>query len=255
MPTQLESAPIPTYTVADPREAALCVVNEIAELLAQKPNTVLGLATGNTPILVYRELVRRVQVAEISFSRATIFNLDEYAGLKPQHSGSFRAFMEAHLMDAIDLDPSRWHTPKSCANEQESATEAARIESLLETVGGIDLQLLGLGRNGHIAFNEPGSQETSRTRRVRLSEDTRAANRPDFPAGEEVPSHALTMGIGTILEARRLRILAFGPHKADAVAGMLQGPRSKRLPASFLRAHGDAELWLDESAAGALSLD
>ncbi len=228
------------------------MADEIGALISREEGAVLGLATGHTPARTYLELVRRVQDRELSFERATTFNLDEYAGLAAGHAASFRSFMRGRLFDRVDLDTARSHFLRGEVTEAEQAVECARYEALISEAGGIDLQLLGIGLNGHIGFNEPGSTRDSRTRRVELSEVTRAANRPDFPATEEVPRHALTMGIGTILQGRRLRLLAFGEEKAEIIAELLNGPISSALPASFLREHDDVELWLDEAAASAL---
>ncbi|MCB9913888.1 MAG: glucosamine-6-phosphate deaminase [Planctomycetes bacterium] len=254
MPTVLlTSAPVPTFVVDDPRDAALALADQVAALLARPQGCVLGLATGHTPILTYRELARRADEEGLSFARATTFNLDEYVGLAPTHPASFRSTMQRVLFDHVDLDAARAHLPHGDVPEEELAAECARYEAAIAAAGGIDLQLLGVGRNGHLAFNEPGSPRASRTRVVELSASTRAANRPDFPPGEEVPRRALTMGLGTILEARRLRVLAFGESKAEVVRRLFDEPVGRDLPASFLREHGDVELWLDAAAAGDLA--
>ncbi len=249
MPTILHRAHLPTFVVRDPREAAQAIADQVQALLAGRPESVLGLATGHTPVLTYRELARRVEDGELSFARAATFNLDEYLGLDAEHPASFHAYMRARLFAHVDLDPERCHLPSGLPAGDDWATECRRYEASIRDAGGIDLQLLGIGRNGHIGFNEPGSTRDSRTRRVELSESTREANRPDFPAGEEMPRFALTMGIGTILEARRVRVLAFGEHKAEIVHSLLTGAITPEVPASFLREHGDVELWVDEAAA------
>jgi glucosamine-6-phosphate deaminase len=182
----------------------------------------------------------------------TTFNLDEYLGLPADHPSSFRAFMQEHLFDGLDLDPARCFFPECPGGPKESAAVAKEYEAAIADAGGIDLQLLGIGRNGHVAFNEPGSARDSRTRSVELSESTRRANAPDFPEGESVPRAALTMGIATILEARRLRVLAFGAHKAEIIHRLLEGTIGPEVPATFLREHGDVELWIDREAAAEL---
>ena len=159
--------------------------------------------------------------------------------------------MRRHLFAPLDLSPERTLFPRCC--EGESPVQAAeRFETKIQESGGIDLQLLGIGRNGHIAFNEPGSARDSRTRLVELTASTRAANAPDFPDGTPVPTGAMTMGIGTILDARRLHVLAFGVHKAEIVRRALREPASREIPASFLREHEQVELWLDDAAASSL---
>jgi glucosamine-6-phosphate deaminase len=249
MPTILHRAHLPTFVVQDPREAAQALADQVQALLGERPESVLGLATGHTPILVYRELARRVEDGELSLARASTFNLDEYLGLAAEHPASFHEYMRARLFEHVDLTPEHRHLPCGLPAGEDWEAECARYEDCIAAAGGIDLQLLGIGRNGHIGFNEPGSARESRTRRVELSESTREANRPDFPPGEEVPRFALTMGIGTILEARRVRVMAFGEHKADIVHALLTGPVTAEVPASFLRGHADVELWIDEAAA------
>lgn len=250
-PAPLPQLPVPTRVVSDPRRAALALADELEALLSRRPEAVLGLATGHTPLLLYRELAERVRTGRVSLARATSFNLDEYVGLAADHPGSFRAFMARALFGEVDLPPERRHF--LCGEARDARAECARYEASLSAAGGVDWQVLGIGRNAHIAFNEPGSPSDSRTRRVELCEETRAANRPDFPPDEEVPGEALTMGLGTILEARRLRVMAFGASKAAAVRAALLGPRRDEVPASHLRAHPDVELWLDVDAAMALS--
>ena len=246
---QIPDAPIPTFVVEDAREAARAMAAQIANLIREAASPVLGLATGHTPISTYEELVSLHREAGLSFAGVSSFNLDEYVGLPDGHPASFRAFMEQHLFDAIDLDPGRSFFPRPASEGEEAARNGAAYEEAIRAAGGIDLQLLGLGRNGHVAFNEPGSTRDSRTRVVELSESTRRANARDFPEGVEVPRAALTMGIATILEARRLRVLAFGTHKAEIVARTLTGEVGPEVPATFLREHPDIELWIDPAAA------
>ena len=251
LPAPLPQLPVPTRVVRDPRQAALALAGEVQALLEDTPGTVLGLATGHTPVLFYRELAERVRAGALSLAQATSFNLDEYVGLEAGHPGSFRSAMARALFDHVDLAPERRHFLRGEAADP--VAECARYEEALVAAGGVDLQVLGVGRNGHLAFNEPGSSRDSRTRHVALSEVTREANRPDFPPGEEVPRGALTMGLGTIFEARRLRVMAFGASKAEAVRAILEGPVDASVPASFLREHADVELWLDADAASDLA--
>lgn len=251
---ELSGAPLPTFVVDDPGEAARRVAEEIAGRIAEAGSAtgegfVLGCATGHTPIATYAELARRA--ADLDSSRLLTFNLDEYEELPPEHPSSFESFMRAHLFDALGLPRERTHFPRRAPGEAPEAA-AARYEEEIRAAGGIDLQLLGIGRNGHIAFNEPGSTADCRTRRVELDAVTREVNARDFVSGESVPRRALTMGVATILEARALRVLAFGEGKAEVVRRALREDPSPALPATFLRGHGDVELWLDEAAAAAL---
>lgn len=226
--------------------AESAVAAAIAATLRDERPVVLGLATGRTQVGVYRELVGRHARGEVSFRRATTFNLDEYWPLAPTHRGSFRRFMEERLFAHVDLPSGRGHVPDGEA--EDAAVECARYESLLAAAGGVDLQLLGVGRNGHLGFNEPGSARTSRTRLVPLTASTRDANRADF-APDAVPERALTMGLGTILEARRIVALAVGDGKAESIERALRTPVTEEVPASLLRTHPDATLHLDAAAA------
>jgi len=248
---ELRDLPLTTFVVDDARAAARAVAGEIAALVAADPEVALGLATGHTPIETYAQLVE-LHREGLDFSRARTFNLDEYDGLPGDHVASFRAFMRRHLFLPAGFDLERTHFPDRRAPGEDPDLAAARFEGAIAAAGGVELQLLGLGGNGHVAFNEPGSTRDSRTRLVELAPLTRRVNSVDFPDPAEIPSHAMTMGIGTILEARRLRVLAFGAHKAEIVARVLNEDVSPALPASFLRGHPDVELWLDEDAAGRL---
>jgi glucosamine-6-phosphate deaminase len=227
------------------------VARLFADLLDHRPDAVLGLATGATPIPIYRRLVAQVRHGRLSFRQAASFNLDEYVGIGADHPASFRHAMQRHLFDHVDLDPARAHVPDGSAADLEA--EAARYEHTIRQAGGIDLQLLGIGRNGHIGFNEPGSALDSRTRVVTLAPATRAANRRAFPPGETVPTRALTMGIGTILEARAIVLVATGAAKASAVAAALEGPVAPSCPASALQAHRGAAIICDAAAASGLT--
>ena len=251
---QIPDTPFPTFVVEDAREAARAIAAEVAALIRESANPVLGLATGHTPISTYEELVALHRERGLSFAGVTTFNLDEYVGLPDGHPASFRAFMERHLFDAVDLDPTRTFFPRPASSGEETVQNGTAYEQAIREADGIDLQLLGLGRNGHVAFNEPGSTRDSRTRVVELSESTRGANARDFPEGEEVPRAAMTMGIATILEARRLRVLAFGAHKSEVVARLLTDEIGPGVPATFLREHPDVELWIDPAAAGELGI-
>ncbi|MBP2551130.1 glucosamine-6-phosphate deaminase [Neorhizobium galegae] len=226
----------------------------VAELIAgrirREPNVTLGLATGATPRMVYKSLIGR---ADVSWRAVRCFNLDEYVGLAPDHPASFAYYMRDLLFDHIDIDPGQGHIPDGSASDVEAA--AGAYEKKIADNGGIALQLLGIGRNGHIGFNEPGSAHDSRTREVLLTQSTIDANRGDFPEGETPPATALTMGIGTILEAREIVLLATGSAKAEALAAALQGPVSLDCPASALWRHGAVSVFCDEAAAEKLDIE
>jgi glucosamine-6-phosphate deaminase len=213
--------------------------------------TTLGLATGATMAPLYARLVAATRAGEVSFRTAFSFNLDEYVGVAPEAPGSFHGFMREHLFRFIDIEPARAYIPDGTARDL--ATEAARYEALIKAAGGIDLQLLGIGANGHIGFNEPGSDFSSRTREIKLDEATRLGNAGNFPAPLSAPERALTMGIATILEARSILLLATGPEKAAALAAAIDGPMTPACPASALRLHRDVQILCDQTAASALA--
>lgn len=229
------------------------VADEAAERLTnalKAPAPVLGLATGRTPLQAYGLLVGKVRAGEASFRDATTFNLDEYRGLAAEHPASFHSYMWRELFGKVDMAPERAHIPPGLADDFSAA--AVRFERRVVEAGGIALQLLGIGGNGHIGFNEPGSPHDSRTRIVPLTESTRIANAPDFPAGEEMPREAITMGIGTILEAREIVLIAVGSRKAAAIKAALTGPVGPDCPASALRRHPNVTLLCDREAASLL---
>lgn len=228
------------------QEGALLAAHLIARQVRLRPDSVLGLATGATPIPIYAELVRMHREEGLSFRRVSTFNLDEYVGLASDHPASYRRYMQEHLFGRVDLAPERTHVPDGLA--QDIPACCARYEEQIRMAGGVDLQLLGLGQDGHIGFNEPSSSLASRTRLKTLTPHTVAANRPGFPPGEAVPRHVLTMGIGTIMEARRCLLVAFGARKASAVARMVEGPLTAMVPASMLQMHPCATIIVDEAA-------
>jgi glucosamine-6-phosphate deaminase len=241
----------PTIRVFQTAElASLAVADLIERRLLAKPATTLGLATGATPRLVYKRLVERAGAP--TWRHARCFNLDEYVGLGSEHPASFAYYMRELLFEHVDVACDRTHIPDGAAPDLDAAAKA--YEQLITDNGGIDLQLLGIGRNGHIGFNEPGSAHDSRTRKVRLAPSTIAANRPDFPEGEELPETALTMGIGTILEAGEIIMLATGSAKAEALAAALEGPVSLDCPASALRNHSAVMIFCDRAAAADLDI-
>jgi glucosamine-6-phosphate deaminase len=219
----------------------------IVQRLTDEPDLVLGLPTGETPRGIYARLVEACRRGEVSFANAASFNLDEYLGLPPDHPASYHTYMREMLFRHIDIDPARAHLPDGLATD--TTAEGLRYEQAIVEAGGIDLMVLGIGSNGHIGFNEPGSPFDSRTRPVRLTEATRAANRRSFPAGETVPKSAITMGIATILDAREILLVATGAAKAEALAAALHGPLSPQCPASALRRHSAVTVVCDGAAA------
>ncbi|MGK9236540.1 glucosamine-6-phosphate deaminase [Inquilinus limosus] len=231
----------------DAEAVAAAAAAEVLAAVAASPRLVLGVATGRTMEPVYARLAQAAAEGA-DFSGVELFALDEYVGLAPGHPASFRSYLERHVLGPLGIPPSRLHVPDGASIDP--AEEARRYEAQLLAAGGIDLQLLGLGRNGHIAFNEPGSSLASRTRVVRLARSTREDGRSALPAGMEPPRAGITMGIGTILEARRLLLLATGTTKQPAVEAMCFDPVSPQCPASALRLHPDVTVVVDEAAAG-----
>jgi len=217
----------------------------VSRLVAEKPDSVLGLATGASVKRVYAEL------RALDFSRVTAFVLDEYVGLSRSHPASFHAFMEEHFLSRVNVDRRRVHLPPTEGEDLAGLCE--QFERAIRAAGGIDLQLLGIGRDGHLGFNEPTSSLASRTRIKTLTGPTREANRSAF-GGDEVPRHVVTMGIGTILEARHCLLVADGSAKADAVARMVEGPLTAMVPASALQLHPRVTVIVDEAAAAGLSM-
>ncbi|MDB6150466.1 MAG: nagB [Chthoniobacter sp.] len=230
------------------------VSKEAAQLfedqLEKKPTSVLGLATGSTPLGLYRELVIMTHAELLDFSRAITFNLDEYVGLSGEHPMSYGSFMREHLFAHINLPAENIHVPDGLAAD--IAQHCADYEEAIRRCGGIDLQLLGIGSDGHIGFNEPSSSLSSRTRLKTLTPRTIADNARFFGSAAEVPRHVITMGVGTIMEARRVVVLATGASKASAVAAMVEGPIRASVPASILQMHQKCVLIIDEAAAGQL---
>jgi glucosamine-6-phosphate deaminase len=222
----------------------------IAALLRRQPACVLGLATGSSPIGAYQELIRLHRDEGLDFSQATTFNLDEYAGLGPDHPQSYRYFMQRQLFDHVNVAPERTHVPDGLASD--FAVSCAEYEARIRAAGGIDLQLLGIGADGHIAFNEPGSSLASRTRLKSLVRETIRDNARFFGSEDLVPRLAVTMGVGTILDARQCLLVATGRGKAEAIRGMVEGPVTASNTASALQLHPQVAVVLDEDAASLL---
>ena len=235
-----------------PEDAARALAGRIVAALHQKPGLVIGLPTGKSPVATYAELRRRHALGEVDWSGAQTFNLDEFAAVDAAHPGSFRRFMDEHLFGGVNLQPSRIHFLNGGAADLDA--ECDRYEAAIQEAGGIDLQVLGLGSNGHVGFNEPGDQLTARTHRVRLHESTRRDNAALFGGDvARVPREALSMGMGTILKASAIALIATGERKASCVHDMIRGPLTTRLPASFLQTHRHVELFLDQAAASRLT--
>ena len=240
--------------VADREEAGAVVGEAIVRLVRGRPDAVLGLATGSTPLAVYAEVARRVGAGELSLARARAFLLDEYVGLPPGHPQAYRAFIARELEAHVDFPAGAVQGPDVSADGPTLPAACDDYEAAIRAAGGVDLQLLGIGTDGHIGFNEPGSSLASRTRLKTLTDQTRRDNARFFASLEEVPRHVVTQGIGTILEARHLVLLAFGAAKATAVAQAVEGPVAALVPASALQLHPHATVVVDEAAAGALRL-
>ena len=234
----------------DDASASQYAARMIASLVGEKPAAVLGLPTGSTPCLVYEELRRRHKEEALDFGGITTFNLDEYVGLDGDHPSSYRYFMQQVLFGHINVDPEKVHVPDG-KSDNVPAT-CAEYEKRIEAAGGIDLQVLGLGSDGHIGFNEPSSSLASRTRIKTLTQETREDNARFFDSIDEVPRHCITMGIGTIMEARKIVLLAFGKRKAAAVRQVVEGAISAMWPASILQMHPSVVVLLDEAAAADL---
>lgn len=248
---------IPLQIYAHSSEANRAVAGEIATLIreraAEGKMCVLGLATGNTPVGVYNELVRLHHEEGLSLANVITFNLDEYFPMQPHELQSYVRFMREHLFDHVDIGAGNWHVPDGTLPIEKVADYCRAYEEKIAAAGGIDIQLLGIGRTGHIGFNEPGSGKKSRTRLITLDRVTRIDAASDFFGQENVPRRAITMGVGTILSARKVIMLAFGEHKAPIVTKTLEGEVTANIPATFLREHPNAVVVLDEAAASALT--
>ena len=236
-----------TYEELSRRAAEL-----VAGVINAKPNAVLGLATGSSPVGLYKELARMHKEDGLDFSQVTTFNLDEYVGLSAKHEQSYHYFMHEHLFKHINVPKERIHIPSGTT--QNYTAFCQWYEDRIRACGGIDVQLLGIGSDGHIAFNEPTSSLASRTRLKTLARPTIEDNARFFGKPEDVPIYAITMGVGTILEARQLVLVASGASKADAVAKMIEGSVTSMVTASALQLHPNAEVFLDEAAAAKLSM-
>jgi glucosamine-6-phosphate deaminase len=233
-------------------EIAAVAADVFEAVVRRKPAAVLGLATGSTPLPAYRELIRRHEAGRgPSYAGVTTFNLDEYVGLPPGHEQSYRATIARELTDGLGLSPDRVNGPDPAPDGLPTAGE--RYEAMIEAAGGVDIQILGIGSDGHLAFNEPGSSLASRTRIKTLTAETQKDNARFFGSADQVPTHVLTQGLGTILRARHLLLIATGAGKAAALAAAVEGPVSASCPASALQFHPHATVLVDPSAATQLT--
>lgn len=233
-------------------EVGAMAAGAVEALVRRKPDAVLGLATGSSPLPMYDELARRHREEGLSFAHASGFALDEYVGLPPGHPESYREVVRREFTQRVDIDPTRVHTPDGVAEDITAA--CARYEDDISRAGGIDLQILGLGGDGHIGFNEPGSSLASRTRIKTLTQRTRQDNARFFGSVDEVPHHVITQGLGTIMAARHVLLIVTGEHKAEAVHGVVEGPVTALCPGSVLQLHPHVTVLIDEPAAVRLVL-
>jgi glucosamine-6-phosphate deaminase len=237
------------HVFPDYEAMSTAVADAVARRLREDPSAVFLLPTGTTPLGMYRRLVEMHRRGELSFAKATFFNLDEYLGLTPDHPASYHVYMKENFYGLIDADPDRIFVPNGAADDPDA--ECERYEAAIREAGGIDVCVLGIGRNGHIGFNEPGAPFDSRTRVVQLSESTRLVNAGDFES-DRAPERAITVGMATIFESREVLLLASGTNKAAAVTAAVEGEVSESVPASMLKNHPNTTLFLDEDAASDL---
>ena len=231
-------------------ELSKVAAKEMAEVIKNNPSAILGLATGGSPIGMYKELIRMNKDGEIDFSTVTTVNLDEYVGLSGEHPQSYRYFMNDNLFNHINIDKKNTYVPNGLAKDVEE--ECKNYDSKIAQLGGTDVQLLGIGNNGHIAFNEPDEALVSGTHLTNLTEDTIKANARFFDSIDEVPKTALTMGLGGIMKSKKIIVIASGESKAEAVKAMVNGKISTNMPASMLQMHRDVVVIVDEDASNLL---
>lgn len=234
------------YEVNDYQEMSRKAANIISAQIILKPDSVLGLATGSSPIGTYDQLVDWYHKGDVDFSAVHTVNLDEYRGLTRENEQSYYYFMHKHLFDRVNIVKENTHVPNGMAEDEEK--ECVEYEKLIASLGGVDIQLLGIGRNGHIGFNEPDSSFAARTHCVNLTESTIDANKRFFASADEVPKQAYTMGIGTIMRARKILLIANGEDKAEAVVKALYGSITPEVPASVLQLHQDVTIVADKAA-------
>ena len=234
------------YEAKDYQEMSRKAANILSAQVILKPDSVLGLATGSTPIGMYDQLVEWYKKGDLDFSKVKTVNLDEYKGLTHDNDQSYYYFMHEHLFDRVNIDPANTNVPDG--TEEDPEKECARYEKLIESMGGVDIQLLGIGHNGHIGFNEPDSTFAKTTHCVDLAESTIEANKRFFASVDDVPRQAYTMGIGTLMKAKKILLIVNGESKADAVAKAFFGPVTPEVPASILQFHSDVVVIGDSAA-------
>jgi glucosamine-6-phosphate deaminase len=248
---------LPVVVTETYEEVAALVARRMAEIIRARRQdgraAVLGLATGSTPVGIYRELIRMHRTEGLDFSGVVTFNLDEYYPMAPDRLQSYHRFMRENLFDHVNIDPRNVHIPGGDLPRSEVVEHAAAYERAIVEAGGIDYQILGIGNTGHIGFNEPGSSVDSRTRLVILDTITRRVAASDFFGAENVPAEAITMGVATILEAREIALIATGEHKAAVVKRAVEGEIDRDIAASYLQKHPHAIVYLDDAAAAELT--
>lgn len=237
---------IKIYEAKDYQEMSRKAANILSAQVISKPDSVLGLATGSTPIGMYDQLVEWYNKGDVDFSEVKTVNLDEYKGLARDNDQSYYYFMHKHLFDRVNINPDNTNVPDG--TQMDSEKECARYEKLIESMGGVDIQLLGIGRNGHIGFNEPDNCFAKTTHCVDLTESTIEANKRFFASADDVPRQAYTMGIGTIMKAKKILLIVNGEDKADALAKAVYGPVTPEVPASILQFHNDVVIVADQAA-------
>jgi glucosamine-6-phosphate deaminase len=246
----MEAQTMQLHIVKTPELAAECAAAVIAAAILEKPDLVLGFPTGSSPVNTYRALIRMHRGGLLDFSKVTTYNLDEYVGLPGSHEQSYRRFMDENLFGHVNIPQKNTHVPSGVGPDPEQ--NARDYEAAIVSAGGIDLQFMGIGRNGHIGFNEPSDAFADATAVIALTPSTVEANKRFFASADDVPKTAVSMGVGTILRARRALLLATGGDKAEAIRGMVKGPITPMLPASALRFHPNCLVILDEAAAALL---
>ena len=239
------------YRARDYKDMSRKAANIISAQIIMKPNCVLGLATGSSPVGAYKQLIERYNEGDLDFSQVTSINLDEYKGLSPENEQSYRYFMNTNLFDHVNIDKSRTFVPDGLESDSEKACSS--YNEIIHAQGTIDLQLLGIGRNGHIGFNEPDTIFEKETHCVNLTESTIEANKRFFASEKDVPRQAYTMGIKTIMQAKKILVLVNGENKADAVKESFFGPITPVVPASILQLHNDVIVVADEDALSKIS--
>mgnify|MGYP000237106380 FL=1 len=234
-------------TIDNYEELSKVAAREFASTIKEKPNAILGLATGGSPVGMYKELIKMYQDGELDFSKIKTVNLDEYVGLNPEHEQSYRHFMNENLFNHVNININNTIVPNGLA--QDLNAECKEYDKKIEELGGIDVQLLGVGNNSHIAFNEPDKELSSGTHVITLTEDTIKANSRFFDTIDEVPKRAITMGLGEIMKAKKIVLIASGESKAEAIKGLFSGKITTENPASMLQMHRDVTVIVDKAAA------